>query len=260
MHSWCQSTQDYQRPHFAHLLTLWLAPSFLHAQIDTWCRGRQTGGLFALRLQRCGPAVSRLIQSNLPLSQAGTPGCFPSSSRLEAQQTTQPSSAPCTANREGSPSLVKSLLTVPHKSSSALWWHTPKDFWLCWKNNILVILSLYQLIHVWCYWQAQIHSSLGWMFYKFLIFNAAFELCIWDWVMLRQTFSNTFKTGCTRSHLFFTFHDTSLSAVIKNIMKYFWLDIFLHFGNLLLVCISDHFRASSWILSKFQLIWIEIKE
>lgn len=102
-------------PRFAHLLTLWLAPSFLHAQIDTWCRGRQTGGLSAPRLQRCGPAVSRLIQSNLPLSQAGTPGCSPSSSRLEAQQTTQLSSTLQTARREGSALLVKSVLTILHK-------------------------------------------------------------------------------------------------------------------------------------------------
>lgn len=64
-------------PRLPRLLTLWLAPSFLHVQIDTWCRGRQTGGLAAPRLQRCGPAVSRLIQSNLPLSQAGTPGWSP---------------------------------------------------------------------------------------------------------------------------------------------------------------------------------------
>lgn len=64
-------------PRSPRLLTLWLAPSFLHVQIDTWCRGRQTGGLSAPRLQRCGPAVSRLIQSNLPLSQAGTPGWSP---------------------------------------------------------------------------------------------------------------------------------------------------------------------------------------
>lgn len=33
--------------------------------------GRQ-GASPPLRLQRCGPAVSRLIQSNLPLSQSGT--------------------------------------------------------------------------------------------------------------------------------------------------------------------------------------------
>ena len=122
MHCWCQSTQDYQWPHFAHLLTLWLTPSFLHAQIDTWCRGRQTGGLTAPRLQRCGPAVSRLIQSNLPLSQAGTPGCSPSSSRLEAQQTTQPSWMLHTAGPGmGNALLVKSVLTVPHKSSGTMW-------------------------------------------------------------------------------------------------------------------------------------------
>lgn len=146
MHRWCQSTQDYQWPHFAHLLTLWLTPSFLHAQIDTWCRGRQTGGLSALRLQRCGPAVSRLIQSNLPLSQAGTPGCSPSSSRLEAQQTTQTSSTLHTAGREGSTLLVKSVLPILHKSSTTMWLCPPKAcdcvgkynrynvvFLLCWK-------------------------------------------------------------------------------------------------------------------------------
>lgn len=115
-------------PRFAHLLTLWLAPSFLHAQIDTWCRGRQTGGLSAPRLQRCGPAVSRLIQSNLPLSQAGTPGCSPSSSRLEAQQTTQLSSTLQTARREGSALLVKSILTILHKLSRkfSLSYHSPR--------------------------------------------------------------------------------------------------------------------------------------
>lgn len=107
MHRWCQSTLGCQWPHFAHLLTLWLTPSFLHAQIDTWCRGRQTGGLSALCLKRCGPAVSRLIQSNLPLSQAGTPGCSPSSSRLEARQTTRSSSTLQTARGEGSTLLVK---------------------------------------------------------------------------------------------------------------------------------------------------------
>lgn len=131
MHRWCQSTQGYQWPHFAHLLTLWLTPSFLHAQIDTWCRGRQTGGLSALRLQRCGPAVSRLIQSNLPLSQAGTPGCSPSSSRLEAQQTTQSSSTLQTARREGSTLLVKSVLTILYKSSTATWRRTLEAHWLC---------------------------------------------------------------------------------------------------------------------------------
>lgn len=134
MHRWCQSTQDYQWPHFAHLLTLWLTPSFLHAQIDTWCRGRQTGGLSALRLQRCGPAVSRLIQSNLPLSQAGTPGCSPSSSRLEAQQTTQPSSTLHTAGREGTTLLVKFVLTILHKSSTTVWRHTPKAYCV-WKTT-----------------------------------------------------------------------------------------------------------------------------
>lgn len=127
MHRWCQSAQDYQWPHSAHLLTLWLTPSFLHAQIDTWCRGRQTGGLSTLRLQRCGPAVSRLIQSNLPLSQAGTPGCSPSSSRLEAQQTTQPSSTLQTAGREGSALLVKSVLTILHKSGTGVWRHPPPE-------------------------------------------------------------------------------------------------------------------------------------
>lgn len=45
--------------------------TFLHAQIDTWCSGSQTGGLSTRRLQRSGPAVSRLIQPNLPPSQAG---------------------------------------------------------------------------------------------------------------------------------------------------------------------------------------------
>lgn len=99
-------------PRFAHLLTLWLAPSSLHAQIDTWCRGRQTGGLSAPRLQRCGPAVSRLIQSNLPLSQAGAAGCSPSSSRLEAQQTTQLSSAVQTARREGGGALLVKLVST----------------------------------------------------------------------------------------------------------------------------------------------------
>lgn len=112
-------------PRFAHLLTLWLAPSFLHAQIDTWCRGRQTGGLSAPRLQRCGPAVSRLIQSNLPLSQAGTPGCSPSSSRLEAQQTTQLSSTLQTARREGSALLVKSVLTILHKLNRSIFTQLP---------------------------------------------------------------------------------------------------------------------------------------
>lgn len=126
MHRWCLSTKDYQWPHFAHLLTFWLTPSFLHAQIDTWCRGRQTGGLAAPCLQRCGPAVSRLIQSNLPLSQAGTPGCSPSSSRLEAQQTTQPSSTLHTAGREGNALLVKSDLTSLHKSSTIMWQCTGK--------------------------------------------------------------------------------------------------------------------------------------
>lgn len=140
MHSWCQSTQDYQWPHFAHLLTLWLAPSFLHAQIDTWCRGRQTGGLSALRLQRCGPAVSRLIQSNLPLSQAGTPGCSPSSSRLEAQQTTQPSSTLRAAGQEGSTLLVKSVLTILHKSSTTVWRRTPKASLACRKYNRFLTL------------------------------------------------------------------------------------------------------------------------
>jgi len=38
--------------------------------------GRQ-GASPPLRLQRCGPAVSRLIQSNLPLSRAATPGFSP---------------------------------------------------------------------------------------------------------------------------------------------------------------------------------------
>lgn len=99
-------------PRFAHLLTLWLAPSSLHAQIDTWCRGRQTGGLSAPRLQRCGPAVSRLIQSNLPLSQAGAAGCSPSSSRLEAPQTTQLSSAVQTARREGGGALLVKLVST----------------------------------------------------------------------------------------------------------------------------------------------------
>ena len=141
MHRWCQSTQDYQWPHSAHLLTLWLTPSFLHAQIDTWCRGRQTGGLSALRLQRCGPAVSRLIQSNLPLSQAGTPGCSPSSSRLEAQQTTQSSSTLQTAGREGGTLLVKSVLTILHKSSATVW--RLRAWWLCRKDNRLLTLCWY---------------------------------------------------------------------------------------------------------------------
>lgn len=158
MHRWCQSTQDYQWPHFAHLLTLWLTPSFLHAQIDTWCRGRQTGGLSALRLQRCGPAVSRLIQSNLPLSQAGTPGCSPSSSRLEAQQTTQPSSTLQTAGREGSALLVKSVLTILHKSSTTVWQHTPKAQRLCMKDNRLLTLcwhcaAVYCIIYHKSVWQ-----------------------------------------------------------------------------------------------------------
>lgn len=131
MHRWYQDTQDYQWPHFAPLLTLWLTRSFLHAQIDTWCRSRQTGGLYALRLQRCGPAVSRLIQSNLPLSQAGTPGCSPSSSRLEAQQTTQPSSTLQTARQEGSTLLVKSVLTFLYKSSASMSCHTLEAYWLC---------------------------------------------------------------------------------------------------------------------------------
>lgn len=99
-------------PRFAHLLTLWLAPSSLHAQIDTWCRGRQTGGLSAPRLQRCGPAVSRLIQSNLPLSQAGAAACSSSSSRLEAPQTTQLSSAVQTARREGGGALLVKLVST----------------------------------------------------------------------------------------------------------------------------------------------------
>lgn len=149
MHRWCQSTQGYQWPHFAHLLTLWLTPSFLHAQIDTWCRGRQTGGLSALRLQRCGPAVSRLIQSNLPLSQAGTPGCSPSSSRLEAQQTTQSSSTLQTARREGSTLLVKSVLTILYKSSTATWRCTLEAHWLCvCMKGIMLTLCWYVLSHI----------------------------------------------------------------------------------------------------------------
>lgn len=150
MHHWCQDTQDYQWPHFAHLLTLWLTPFFLHAQIDTWCRSRQTGGLYALRLQRCGPAVSRLIQSNLPLSQAGTPGCSPSSSRLEAQQTTQPSSTLQTARQEGSTLLVKSVLTFLYKSSATMWCHTLEAYWLCMYERQQVnciILTLWYVLH-----------------------------------------------------------------------------------------------------------------
>lgn len=166
MHRWCQSTEDYQWPHFAHLLTLWLTPSFLHAQIDTWCRGRQTGGLSALRLQRCGPAVSRLIQSNLPLSQAGTPGCSPSSSRLEAQQTTQPSSTLQTAGWEGSPLLVKSVLTILHKSSANVRRHNLKVYWLCLKDNRLLTVrwrcvEMNGIVHHVPVWQEAIIRNWG---------------------------------------------------------------------------------------------------
>lgn len=125
MHRSRQSTQDYQWPQFSHLFTLWLAPSFLHAQIDTWCRGRQTGGLSALRLQRCGPAVSRLIQPNLPLSQAQAPGCSPSSSPPEAQRTALVNTTHSGLDR-GNGLLVKSILTILHKSSATVWRHTPQ--------------------------------------------------------------------------------------------------------------------------------------
>lgn len=68
MHRWYQFTQDLQ-PTLTYSLP-WVAPSFLHAQIDTWCTGGQTasegsceGGAALSSLQRCGPAVSRLILS-----------------------------------------------------------------------------------------------------------------------------------------------------------------------------------------------------
>lgn len=174
MHRWCQSTQDYQWPHFAHLLTLWLTPSFLHAQIDTWCRGRQTGGLSTLRLQRCGPAVSRLIQSNLPLSQAGTPGCSPSSSRLEAQQTTQLLSTLHTAGREGSTSLVKSVLTILHKSNTAMWRHTPKAWWLCMKDYRLLILCWRC---AWIYCITYDISALELIWQEIIVRNVGINVC-----------------------------------------------------------------------------------
>lgn len=57
-------------------LTLWLHPSFMFKLTLGAEAGRQ-GASLPPRLQRCGPAVSRLIQSNLPLSRAGTPGWSP---------------------------------------------------------------------------------------------------------------------------------------------------------------------------------------
>lgn len=45
MHRCCGATPGRRcPPPPPRLLTPWLAPSFLHVQIDTWCRGRQTGG------------------------------------------------------------------------------------------------------------------------------------------------------------------------------------------------------------------------
>lgn len=83
-------------------LTLWLAPSFLHVQIDTWCRGRQTGGLSAPAPPEMWPSC----QPSNPVQPPPEPGrnsrlVPPSSSRLEARQTTQPSSTLQTARRAG---------------------------------------------------------------------------------------------------------------------------------------------------------------
>lgn len=65
-----------QPPPLAYLLLGSLHPSFMF-KLTLGAEAGRRGGLSAPRLQRCGPAVSRLIQSNLPLSQAGTPGWSP---------------------------------------------------------------------------------------------------------------------------------------------------------------------------------------